>query len=294
MESATGDLFEMTTQPPIRTAVAVYIDAKPQERIRAVAVLSDGAQTSAPGGFDYASLPRDVATVAREAAQRITANQKRHLALVVAVGRDLLAMKEQIDHGQWLPWLQHECLLETRTAQNYMAAAERFGDKCETVSYLPLSTVYKLARPNADAVREAVSARIAGGENPSARQVERELWVAQQERKRPLKAETSAQRQSRRGREKRAERKQILEWENGDANTARRDAIAAGLADMLMSRLSAGDIERFQSQYQSSMNLERSLQEWIDPSLREGRQKLRERVAIERREKFARKWGEAV
>lgn len=40
----------------------------------------------------------------------------------IGAGRDLLEAKEQLSHGEWLPWLQANNIQE-RNAQNYMRLA---------------------------------------------------------------------------------------------------------------------------------------------------------------------------
>ena len=104
--------------------------------------------------FDYAALgDAEVERKAREAADKIQAMQR---AAVVDIGRELLAMKEALPFGQFLPWVE-SFGLGRRTAVNYMQAAAAFGGKWETVAHLPAAVVYKLAAPSTPpAVREAV------------------------------------------------------------------------------------------------------------------------------------------
>jgi hypothetical protein len=70
----------------------------------------------------------------RAAAERIKARMK---ASVLETGRDLIAVKEQLEHGAFQEWLECEFGLTPRTAQNYMQAARVFGAKSEIVSHLP-------------------------------------------------------------------------------------------------------------------------------------------------------------
>jgi hypothetical protein len=64
----------------------------------------------------------------------------------------LLEAKEQLEHGEWLPWLETYFGKSVRTAQNYMDAA-RFAIKYATVAHLML-------RPTALYVLGANSERI--------------------------------------------------------------------------------------------------------------------------------------
>jgi hypothetical protein len=87
---------------------------------------------------------------------------------VVAIGLDLLKAKELLKRGRWLPWLEAECGLSTRSAQNYMNVAERFGEQFARLANLRLETVYKLAaRSTPDDVVEAVLAKASSGQGLS-------------------------------------------------------------------------------------------------------------------------------
>ena len=57
----------------------------------------------------------------------------------------LIEARSQIDHGQWLPWLEANFSSSIRSAENYMSAA-RFAAKYETVANLKLrpSALYLL------------------------------------------------------------------------------------------------------------------------------------------------------
>ena len=70
-------------------------------------------------------------------ADDLAAALKRELADVVAIGGLLIEAQDQLDHGQWLPWLEANFGSSVRTADNYMNAA-RFASKLETVSNLKL------------------------------------------------------------------------------------------------------------------------------------------------------------
>lgn len=56
-------------------------------------------------GFDYAALPVDAAITARAAAERIKLRLKRTVEDVIEIGRELTAVKEELPHGQFLPWI---------------------------------------------------------------------------------------------------------------------------------------------------------------------------------------------
>jgi hypothetical protein len=129
-----------------------------------------GEIIQAPIGFSYDELDEDVATDARDAAARI---KSRTMSSVFDTGRDLISIKERLGHGRFRAWLHAELGLSERTAQNYMRAARAFDGKSEIVSYLPPTTVYRLAaRSTPDAVRHEVLGRIDAGERPEPKVIE--------------------------------------------------------------------------------------------------------------------------
>lgn len=60
--------------------------------------------------------------------------------------------------GQFTKWVEGECLIERRTAYNYLWAHTRFGGNCATVSQFSPTAMYALASPTAPeaAFKEAV------------------------------------------------------------------------------------------------------------------------------------------
>jgi hypothetical protein len=116
-------------------------------------------------GFDYSGLAAEVAAEVRAAADRVRAAHNTTIATVLNIGSDLLAVKQQLGHGQFGAWLNAEFGWNERTARNYMAAAQRFADKSETVAVLQLATVYALASPSVpEKVREQVVTGLSSGD----------------------------------------------------------------------------------------------------------------------------------
>ena len=54
---------------------------------------------------------------------------KVSLVLIFEAGRRLAAVKETLDHGQFLPWLEQNFQLSYRTAQNYIKLYDRFREE---------------------------------------------------------------------------------------------------------------------------------------------------------------------
>lgn len=70
--------------------------------------------------FNYATLAPDVAVVARETAEEI---RRRLKWTFIDTGRDLLAVKNRLTHGQFGAWLKAEFDMTDRTAARYMTGA---------------------------------------------------------------------------------------------------------------------------------------------------------------------------
>src|SRR6516225_8819647 len=77
-------------------------------------------------GFDYSPLEAKVAEKVRASAETIRQQLQNTLVSAIKIGQELLAVKETLEHGQFLPWLQVEFGWSQRTAYNFMSVAERF------------------------------------------------------------------------------------------------------------------------------------------------------------------------
>jgi Protein of unknown function (DUF3102) len=120
----------------------------------------------APAPFNYDRLTTAVAQDLRDRAARIRQSIANTMPVIIAIGNELLAAKEKLDHGQFSDWVQDEVGIQTRTAQNYMNAA-RFAaaHKSEIVSHLHPAAVYQLAAPSTPPrVVNAVLDRVEAGE----------------------------------------------------------------------------------------------------------------------------------
>src|SRR5260221_4870347 len=97
--------------------------------------------------FDYGMFDPVKAQTLRNRAAFIRNLRSSHIAAVVDAGRELIAVKDQLEHGQFSDWLQAECGFSLRTAENYMLASRFIADKNANIAFLSLqpTTVYKLA-----------------------------------------------------------------------------------------------------------------------------------------------------
>ena len=73
--------------------------------------------------LDHSNSLSDLAARIRSEHEASTAAMRRGCEHAINAGRLLIEAKAQIQHGQWLPWLQEHCHVSERTAQLYMRLA---------------------------------------------------------------------------------------------------------------------------------------------------------------------------
>jgi Protein of unknown function (DUF3102) len=69
------------------------------------------------------ALP-DLAARIRAEHEAVSHALKESVRHAITAGELLIEAKEQLDHGQWLPWLRDHCTISERTAQLYMRVAK--------------------------------------------------------------------------------------------------------------------------------------------------------------------------
>jgi hypothetical protein len=95
---------------------------------------------------------------------RVRETLQRTAAEILAVGADLIRAKALLGHGRFGPWLDTEFSLSRRSAEQFMAAARRFGGKSEAVSHLPAGAVLELSAPS---VPDELVEKVISGEVPA-------------------------------------------------------------------------------------------------------------------------------
>jgi hypothetical protein len=141
--------------------------------------------------FDYSPLEAATAEKLKAAAERIRQTFKRTIEDIISVGNGRLAVRAELEHGQWLPWLRAEFGWTDRTARNFMAVAGHFG-KSETISGLRIepTAAYLLAAPSApDEARQAAVERAEKGERITPK-VAKEILA--KERRKPARKRRAA------------------------------------------------------------------------------------------------------
>ena len=98
--------------------------------------------------FSYGGLPIEIQNQASLAAERIKLRLKRTAEDIVEIGKDLIATKANLPHGDFLPWVKTEFGMDQKTAFNFISVAERFGDKSGIIPNLSPTVLYLLASPS--------------------------------------------------------------------------------------------------------------------------------------------------
>lgn len=79
---------------------------------------------------------------------------KRTVEDIIEIGKELTAVKDRLEHGQFLPWIKAEFEMSKSAAYRMMDVAERFGNFPKLGNFKP-AILYALAAPGTpDAVVE--------------------------------------------------------------------------------------------------------------------------------------------
>ena len=96
------------------------------------------------GGIERLSEAEEIGQITT----RIRASLARAATDIIEVGKDLLRAKELLPHGEFTGWLASQFELSHRSANQFMAAARRFGAELESVASLPSGVVLELSSPS--------------------------------------------------------------------------------------------------------------------------------------------------
>jgi hypothetical protein len=186
----------------------------------------NGTLCAPPGGsFNYGNLSTDQITDLRNRAASIREKARTTTRGIIEIGRDLLAVKKELPHGQFLIWAETECGLSIRTADNYTRAAKFMESrKLETVSNLPPALIYKLAAKSTppEIIGEVISV-MESGDVVSEGEVRKKLANAAAERR---QAERQA-RKTRRGSKAAHEREELERQDRQREQEATEGAVAS-------------------------------------------------------------------
>ena len=138
-------------------------------------------QAPAPPAVAANPILAEKAAAIRELSRRTREN-------IIEIGRHLVEVRDQVDHGEWLDWIEAEFSWSDQTARNFIRVYELSRDpKFKTVLDLdlPLRVLYQVAAPKAEAARQEIAEQIETGEPLSQ---ERVIQAVMGRRKSPAKS----------------------------------------------------------------------------------------------------------
>jgi hypothetical protein len=98
--------------------------------------------------FDYEALDDETRSFVQQKAAETHVYLKRTTEAIIQIGQNLLLVKQRLEHGYFMAWLQAEFGLTYQTARNYMRVAERLGDNVKIILTLPSYVLYLPAQPS--------------------------------------------------------------------------------------------------------------------------------------------------
>lgn len=83
---------------------------------------------------------------------------------MIEIGRRLSEAKEQLPHGEWLPWLREKVDFSERSAQNFMRLAKEYGKSAEIADLGASKALALLALPDSEREEFAAQKHVVNGE----------------------------------------------------------------------------------------------------------------------------------
>ena len=103
--------------------------------------------------IDRSNSLTDLAARIKAEHEAVSVALKDSVRHAIAAGEMLIEAKEQLKHGQWLPWLNEHCTISERTAQLYMRTArnrEAIEANAQSVADLTLNEAAALLAMSSD------------------------------------------------------------------------------------------------------------------------------------------------
>jgi hypothetical protein len=184
-------------------------------------------------------------------ADRIRARIRQTTADIIATGNDLIAVQDRLEHGEFLAWIDREFGWTARSAQRFMLAAKFAEDKSDIVSYLPATTIYKLAAPStSEEIKAEVVADLRAGRVVDHRQVEARISDERVHARHRAKLNARYHRKARSPAAQRRREREIARREGEAAARARAADAAAAECQAILEKLDPADLDRLRQVYE--------------------------------------------
>jgi hypothetical protein len=115
----------------------------------------------------------------REAAARIRQRMARTAKDIVEIGRELIAVRDRVGRGNFLPWIAREFGMSDQTAYRFIHVAKNMADQIPHGVEFPPAVLYALAAPSTpEEVRTEITERAAAGETVTLADVQSSVEAA--------------------------------------------------------------------------------------------------------------------
>jgi hypothetical protein len=105
--------------------------------------------------FDYSTLEHDAKAVVLAATERIDQQNGTQAEAIIAIGKELIEVKQALKHGQFGDWLRNEFGWSPRTLSCICGSQRSLGRKAQSFRHLQPTTLHALcARSLPEVVRE--------------------------------------------------------------------------------------------------------------------------------------------
>ena len=157
--------------------------------------------------------PRSIEEITRD----IRDAQRKAGGAILTIGRCLLEAKEQLPHGEWLPWLNEQAGYSERQAQNFMLAYREYGSNPQAIADFGATKALAMLSLPANERKELM-------EDPAVIDMTtRQLKAAIRERNEARKAAEAAQAEAHAAEEARAKMEEDMRLLNARLEGSRED-----------------------------------------------------------------------
>ena len=124
--------------------------SKPLDRDRLKNAINSFIGNSNISAFDYASLDQNTAEFLLQETKEIKSLMKRTVEGIIETGERLHKVKQRLQHGEFMTWVENEIKCHYSTALHFMRVWETFGEQKEQIADVGInvSVLYLLSAPS--------------------------------------------------------------------------------------------------------------------------------------------------
>ena len=124
--------------------------SKPLDKNKLKSAINLFIGNSELSAFDYASLDQTTAEFLLQETQEIKSLMKRTVEGIIETGERLHRVKQRLQHGEFMTWVENEIKCHYSTALHFMRVWETFGEQKEQIADVGInvSVLYLLSAPS--------------------------------------------------------------------------------------------------------------------------------------------------